>query len=107
MKMMGDYSSQNLLKRYSRKYAGIESKPSAICHKIDEKEKELECPVCMETASVPMFTCSYQHMICGCCRPQVTSYIPSLLLPGYRVSVLPQEARGSRGDIGLVYHYRT
>ena len=27
-------------------------------------------------------------------RPQVTSYIPSLLLPGYRVSVLPQEAPG-------------
>ena len=30
---------------------------------IKEKESELECPVCFETAEVPIFMCSEMHLI--------------------------------------------
>ena len=39
--------------------------------KIEAKEKELECPVCFEVASVPIFCCDDQHIICSDCRPKV------------------------------------
>ena len=50
-----------------------------------EKEKDLECPVgrsifsftfkpffqiCLETAIVPIFSCSESHVICSQCRPK-------------------------------------
>ena len=44
-----------------------------IDSKIEAKEKELECPVCFEVASVPIFCCDDQHIICSDCRPKVSS----------------------------------
>ena len=38
-----------------------------IENKIEAKQKELECPVCLEVASAPIFTCSDLHLICGHC----------------------------------------
>ena len=38
---------------------------------IKEKEAELECPVCLETAEGEIFSCVQQHLICGECRPLV------------------------------------
>jgi hypothetical protein len=35
---------------------------------IATKEKELECPICMEIAVSPIMTCSEQHLICSPCR---------------------------------------
>merc|ERR1719300_961643 len=43
-----------------------------IDSKIEAKEKELECPVCLEVASVPIFCCDDQHIICSDCRPKVS-----------------------------------
>ena len=40
--------------------------------KIEAKEKDLECSVCLEVASVPIFCCGAQHVICDSCRPKVT-----------------------------------
>ena len=45
-----------------------------IDNKIAAKEKELECPVCLEVASAPIFMCSDLHLICSDCRPKVTSH---------------------------------
>ena len=42
-----------------------------IDQKIEAKEEELECPVCLEVASVPIFMCDEQHLICSSCRPKV------------------------------------
>ena len=42
-----------------------------IDNKIETKEKELECPVCLEVASVPIFMCDESHLICSSCRPKV------------------------------------
>jgi len=42
-----------------------------IDKQISEKEKELECPVCLEVASAPIFMCSELHLICTNCRPKV------------------------------------
>ena len=38
---------------------------------IEAKEKELECPVCLEVASVPIFRCEELHIICLDSRPKV------------------------------------
>ena len=50
-----------------------------ISRKIEEKEKELECPVCLETASPPILMCEDQHLICAC-KPQVASHCWSVCL---------------------------
>ena len=42
-----------------------------IDKQIADKEKDLECPVCLEVASAPIFMCSEQHLICTNCRPKV------------------------------------
>lgn len=42
-----------------------------IDNQIIEKEKELECPVCLEVAESPIFMCSELHLICCNCRPKV------------------------------------
>ena len=39
--------------------------------KIEAKEKELECPVCFEVASAPIYMCEELHLICSSCRPKV------------------------------------
>ena len=39
---------------------------------IEQKEKDLECPVCLVTATVPIYSCPESHLICSHCRPRVT-----------------------------------
>jgi len=41
--------------------------------KIEAREQELECPVCLETASIPIFACNDMHLICSNCRPKVST----------------------------------
>ena len=43
----------------------------SIKRKIADKEKELECPICLEVAFVPIYCCEAQHVICSLCRPKV------------------------------------
>ena len=45
----------------------IEEKEAAI----REKESDLECPVCLETAGGEIFCCVEQHLVCSQCRPRV------------------------------------
>ena len=41
---------------------------------IAQKEAKLTCPVCLETASSPIFImCQQQHLICSSCQPRVSS----------------------------------
>ena len=35
---------------------------------IQETERDLECPVCLDTAQVPIYMCEEQHVICSGCR---------------------------------------
>ena len=44
-----------------------------IDDQISEKEKELECPVCLEVACSPIFMCSDQHLICSTCRAKLSN----------------------------------
>merc|ERR1711911_76842 len=39
---------------------------------IKEKESSLECPVCLETADIPIFRCSKEHLICSKCRHRIS-----------------------------------
>ena len=41
---------------------------NSISQKISLKEKELECPVCLDTATAPILMCEEQHLICSNCR---------------------------------------
>merc|ERR1712150_42097 len=38
---------------------------------IREKESDLECPVCLETAGGEILSCIQQHLVCSQCRPRV------------------------------------
>lgn len=40
-----------------------------LLRSIKEKECELECPVCQETAEI--YSCPEQHLLCSSCRPRV------------------------------------
>ena len=41
---------------------------------IEEKEALLECPVCLQTASSPIFSCGQQmHLVCSSCHPRLTT----------------------------------
>ena len=43
-----------------------------LLNSIREKEAELECPVCLETAvGGEIFSCIHQHLVCSQCRPRV------------------------------------
>ena len=42
-----------------------------INKKIEAKESDLECPVCLEVSSTPIYSCDEQHIICSDCRPKV------------------------------------
>ena len=51
--------------------------------RIKEMEREMECPMCFETACAPILKCPEEHMICAPCRGKVdkcpeclTSYPP-------------------------------
>ena len=38
---------------------------------ITRKEEDLVCPVCLEIAQVPIFTCPDSHIICSACAPKL------------------------------------
>jgi len=44
-----------------------------LAKSIEEKEAALECPVCLETAKAPIFTCQQMHLVCSNCRPRLAS----------------------------------
>jgi len=39
---------------------------------IKDKKKDLECPVCLEVAEVPIYSCQESHLICNSCMPKLT-----------------------------------
>lgn len=43
-----------------------------VMRSISEKEADLECPVCLETAEAPIFMCQEMHLICSVCQPKLT-----------------------------------
>jgi len=42
-----------------------------ISNTIEEKNKDLECPVCFETAEAPIYQCTEGHLICKKCLPSL------------------------------------
>ena len=46
---------------------------SFLVKTIEQKKAELACPVCLETAEAPIFTCQQMHLICSSCQPRVSS----------------------------------
>merc|ERR1712038_1551595 len=49
-----------------------ESIVSYLIRSIEEKEKTLECPVCLEVVEEPpMYRCQQEHLICSSCRAKI------------------------------------
>ena len=44
---------------------------SYLQESLNSKEKELECPVCLESAEVPIFMCHESHLVCHNCLPKL------------------------------------
>ena len=44
---------------------------------ISAKEALLECPVCYQTASPPIYKCSMEHLICNTCLPRMRDRCPT------------------------------
>jgi len=42
-----------------------------ISNTIEEKMKDVSCPVCFETAETPIYMCSMSHLICKNCLPRL------------------------------------
>ena len=42
-----------------------------ISNTIEEKTKDVSCPVCFETAETPIYMCSMAHLICKNCLPKL------------------------------------
>ena len=40
---------------------------------IKDKEADLECPVCLEIADSPIYSCQESHVICSTCMPKLSS----------------------------------
>jgi hypothetical protein len=49
----------------------IAKRTQQIASEIEEKERDLECPVCFEICSPPIFMCHLSHQICKQCGPKV------------------------------------
>merc|ERR1711962_1728870 len=65
--------SQEMKKKFETLQPENQKLLEYINRQIEAKEKELECPVCMEVASIPIFCCDDQHIICSDCRPKVST----------------------------------
>jgi len=42
-----------------------------LTNTIEEKKKDLECPVCLETAETPIYKCRMDHLVCTNCLPDL------------------------------------
>ena len=75
-------SQENLKKRKTKSFNEPENVKllDYINDQIEANEKELECPVCLEVASVPIFRCEELHIICLDCRPKVKRKTIPLIL---------------------------
>ena len=66
----------DLMDHFPRRNKVVERLRKSIVKKeksILKKEEELDCPVCLETARVPIYMCSEQHVICSCSSDKVAN----------------------------------
>ena len=61
----------NRIQQNLKRKAFPDPNKNLLTYLIEKKEKDLECPVCLVTASVPIFSCPENHLICAVCRPQM------------------------------------
>eukprot|EP00092_Neocalanus_flemingeri_P000379 GFUD01000403.1.p1 GENE.GFUD01000403.1~~GFUD01000403.1.p1 ORF type:complete len:806 (+),score=225.30 GFUD01000403.1:35-2419(+) len=70
-----------------------------LAQSIKEKEADLECPVCFETADIPIFMCSEMHLICCRCRPKIRE-CPECRLPYTGAAKRHRFAEKTAGELG-------
>ena len=66
----------DLLNHFPKRNKVVERLRRSIVKKekdILKKKEELDCPVCLETARVPIYTCSEQHIICSCSADKIAN----------------------------------
>jgi len=79
-----------------------------ITTSIEKAKKDLECPVCLEIATTPIFQCPDSHLICSTCLPKITvcpecrcPYVPPVKRHRYAEKALEElhSLYGKRNDI--------
>jgi len=67
-----------LIKEVEQKMSDLPTAPvhsqemlNILENQITAKRRELECPVCLEESTPPIYTCAAQHLVCGKCRPSL------------------------------------
>ena len=66
----------DLLNHFPKRNKVVERLRRSIVKKekdILKKKEELDCAVCLETARVPIYMCSEQHIICSCSADKVAN----------------------------------
>jgi len=61
-------------KKLLEEYSGLKT---FLLESIEQKEALLECPVCFNTASPPIYKCSREHLICSKCLPRMNGKCPT------------------------------
>ena len=70
-----------------------------INKKIEAKESDLECPVCLEVSTSPIYSCDEQHIICSDCKPKVNICSQSLRSSTHTSHVLGQNLPRVQGAL--------
>ena len=68
----GSESSEENQRKTSKKYKTDVTLLEYLQSSLAEKEKDLECPVCLEPATAPIYMCGEMHMICLTCKPRLS-----------------------------------
>ena len=70
--MKKDNGSQKTEKLQLGAESNKEGFVSHLRRSIEEKERTLECPVCLETVTEPpIYRCQQEHLICSTCRAKI------------------------------------
>ena len=70
LKKVQNYDAKEIDNKESKKDRKAE-RTHQLATEIEEKERDLECPVCFEVCTKPIFMCDLSHQICKQCRPKM------------------------------------
>eukprot|EP01006_Ploeotia_vitrea_P044655 TRINITY_DN66845_c4_g7_i1.p1 TRINITY_DN66845_c4_g7~~TRINITY_DN66845_c4_g7_i1.p1 ORF type:complete len:251 (-),score=1.69 TRINITY_DN66845_c4_g7_i1:243-995(-) len=62
---------QGLKQDLYQRLAAIVQKPNSAKREAEENEKLIECPICLETMSPPIYQCHTGHLLCQECYPKL------------------------------------
>ena len=75
---------------------------NTLSKEIEEKERDLECPVCFELCLAPIYMCGLSHHICQACRPKMRA-CPQCREPYKRHKIRDKKKEDISGQLQKMY----